>query len=200
MLIDTEVFDLENAMSNTNHATASVLVTGLVIAGTLVFAGSFEFPSTEALEVHTKPSWQVVDIELDELAVSFSRKEPFTLEKVPQSIRKLTDRRIRIRGYMFPTFEETGIVEFILNGETKANVAGFGAGLDYIPIHYLIDVSLREGIDVEYTSEPFIIEGIFSIEPDFSNGELMILFRIDDATLKPVRPRDGYYPAVGLVC
>jgi hypothetical protein len=78
---------------------------------------------------------------------------------VPQSIRALEGKRIRIRGYMYPPFEETGITEFMLCGETKSKGCSWLAGLEYVPIHYLIDVFLQNGLSVEYGQKPFIVRG-----------------------------------------
>jgi hypothetical protein len=93
----------------------------------------------------TLPREPIIDVELDELAFKIDRNAKFIFDNAPESIRKLHGRRIRLHGYMFPTFEETGLTDFILNGETKQRASNFTNGLNRVPIHFYIPVTLRPG-------------------------------------------------------
>jgi hypothetical protein len=187
-------------MAKTNHSTISVCVAALTIASVFVFVGNVDISSTDATVVGEPSNQQAIDVDLDELAVSLGRSETFSLDKVPRTIRLLHNRKIRIRGYMLPAFEETGITEFTFNGETRSKACSWAANLNYVPLHYYIDVRLLEGHRVDHSFEPFEVEGIFRIEPVIIDGELITLFRIEAATLKPVKRRAGFYSAIGIVC
>ncbi|MGZ0170291.1 MAG: hypothetical protein ACKVHE_12105 [Planctomycetales bacterium] len=187
-------------MTISNSSAVSVCVAVLAIASAFAFVGTVDISSTDATVVGEKSNQQVIDIELDQLAVSLGRSETFSLDKVPRTIRSLHNKKIRIRGHMLPEFEETGITEFWFTGETRSKGCSWAADLKHVPVHYYIDVSLLEGHRVDYSFEAFVVEGIFRIEPDIIDGELIILFRIDDATLKPAKRRVGYHPAVWSLC
>lgn len=187
-------------MVKANRSTVSICVSVLAIVSTLVFVGSVDVSSMHTTVVGKTANQPVIDVELDELAVSFTRKGPFAFEKVPPSVRELDRKRIRIRGYMYPACEETGITEFMFNGEARSKTCSWAASLNYVPLHYYIEVSILEGHRVDYSYEPFVVEESFRIEPVIIDDELFILFRIEDATLKPVNRRVGYHSALRLVC
>ena len=64
----------------------------------------------------------VINVELDDLELKIDRKSTFTLKDAPTQIRKLHGRRVRLHGYMYPTFKAVGLTEFLLNGETKKSL------------------------------------------------------------------------------
>ncbi|MEZ6041973.1 MAG: DUF3299 domain-containing protein [Planctomycetaceae bacterium] len=99
------------------------------------------------------------------------------VEHFPEWLSSLDGQRIRIRGFMFPTFQATGVVHF-----TLARDNGICCFVRKPKIYDIIEVSLTEGAETDYIEgKPFDVEGVFHIEPIVNEMELFGLFRIDDA-------------------
>ncbi len=99
---------------------------------------------------------------------------PKAPELMPDWLKKLDGKRVRIRGFMFPPFSETGIRAFTLARDTE--ICCFGRN----PLPYdLIDVFLREGVETDYIDlRPFDVVGVFHIGEEIEPG---YLYSIDDA-------------------
>lgn len=98
-------------------------------------------------------------------------------EHFPQWLRDLNGKRIRLRGFMFPTFVATGITNF---GLARDN--GICCFVKQPKIYDMIEVSMAEGQSTDYIeNKPFDVEGIFRIEPDGDDTELFQLYRIEEA-------------------
>jgi hypothetical protein len=95
----------------------------------------------------------------------------------PDWLRNLDGQRIRIRGFMYPPFETTGIRGFVLARDNQ--ICCFGR----FPKRYdVIDVFMRRGVTTDYIqNRPFDVVGTFHIQPEDDDGELYQLYVIDDA-------------------
>lgn len=95
----------------------------------------------------------------------------------PEWLKQLDGQRIRIRGFMYPTFEATG-----LKGFTLARDNGICCFVRQPMIYDIIGVDLAKGITTDYIdNKPFDVEGVFQIEPEADDMELFQLYRITDA-------------------
>jgi hypothetical protein len=95
----------------------------------------------------------------------------------PDWLKDLAGKRIRIRGFMLPTFESTGLEQFVLTRDTGECCFGPNA-----KIYYLIGVKLRPGKTVDYMpNRPFDVVGNFHIEMLAEGGKQFGLYWIDDA-------------------
>jgi hypothetical protein len=95
----------------------------------------------------------------------------------PDWLKELNGKRIRIRGFMRPSFESTGLEGFVLARDTGACCFGPNA-----KIYYLIGVSLQPGKTVDYTpNRPFDVVGNLHIELMAEGGKQFGLYRMDDA-------------------
>lgn len=108
--------------------------------------------------------------------------EPVTpkgLELMPEWLRALNGRRIRIRGFMYPPTESIGITAFSLARDNQ--ICCFGRNPK---IYDLFPVVMRPGQTTEYIlNRPFDVVGVFHIEPDADGEELFQLYYIDDAVI-----------------
>ncbi|MEQ9411518.1 MAG: hypothetical protein RIK87_27640 [Fuerstiella sp.] len=99
------------------------------------------------------------------------------VEYFPDWLRSLDGKRIRLRGFMFPTFVATGITNF---GLARDN--GICCFVKQPKVYDMIEVSLADGESTDYIeNKPFDVEGIFRIDPDADDNELFQLYRIEDA-------------------
>jgi hypothetical protein len=91
----------------------------------------------------------------------------------------LHGRRIRIRGFMYPTFQQTGVHAFGLARDNQ--ICCFGRNPK---IYDVFDVVLHEGATTNYIpNRPFDVVGVFHIRPEAEDGKLYRLYEMDDATV-----------------
>lgn len=165
----------------------------------LTFVGSITLAAF-AITAETDRFSSVFRVEIDGLVVNLDRKSAITIGNVPVEIRKLQNRRIRIHGYMYPTPTESGISEFLLNGETKNESIRFTVPIERTPIHYYIPVRLKAGDSTDFSLKPVIVEGRFRVEVVRSEGVVYYIYAIDEATVTPTSPRKGFSRSVGFGC
>ena len=97
----------------------------------------------------------------------------------PEWLRGLDGKKIRIRGFMYPTFEATGLTRFSL-----ARDNGICCFVRQPKVYDIIGVDLIEGETTDYIDgKPFDVEGVFQIAPEADDTELYQLYRIADATV-----------------
>ena len=95
----------------------------------------------------------------------------------PDWLRQLDGQVVRIRGYMYPTFEATGLTAF-----TLARDNGICCFVRQPKIYDIISVSLAPGEVSDYiANRPFDVEGIFRIDPGADQTDLSRLYRIEQA-------------------
>lgn len=101
------------------------------------------------------------------------------VDHFPQWLQDLDGQRIRLRGFMFPTFVASGLTSF---GLARDN--GICCFVKQPKVYDLIDVSLIEGATTDYIeNKPFDVEGIFRIVPNADDIELFQLYRIEKAVV-----------------
>jgi len=97
----------------------------------------------------------------------------------PDWLRELDGRRIVIRGFMYPTFVESGITSFVLARDN--DICCFGRNPK---LYDVFAVVLRDGQTTDYIEgHPFDVAGVFHIDPIPDGDELYQLYRIDDAVV-----------------
>ncbi|QDU81505.1 hypothetical protein Pla110_32470 [Polystyrenella longa] len=109
--------------------------------------------------------------------------EPVPLDAVdhfPDWLMMLDGQRIRIRGFMYPPFQETGIEKFLLARDN--DICCFGRDPK---IYDIIRVKLKEGTTTNYIpNRPFDVVGRFHITPEaWDDDKLLKLYQIDEAVI-----------------
>jgi hypothetical protein len=98
---------------------------------------------------------------------------------MPAWLKSLDGRRVRIRGFMYPTFQQTGVHAFGLARDNQ--ICCFGRNPK---IYDVFDVVLREGTTTNYIpNRPFDVVGVFHIRPEAEDGKLYRLYEMDDAAV-----------------
>lgn len=99
------------------------------------------------------------------------------VEFFPEWLKAIDGKRIRIRGFMYPTFEATGLTSFVL-----ARDNGICCFVRQPKIYDIIGVKLANGETSDYIeNRPFDVEGDFHIDPKADGDDLSRLYRIDNA-------------------
>ena len=102
-------------------------------------------------------------------------------KQLPEWLRKLDGRRVRIRGFMLPTSMENDLSSFVLTRDTSA--MGFGPTPR---VSSIIETTLREGITTDYIQDrAFDVAGVFHLGENVLPGEF---YRLDDAIIIPGPP------------
>ncbi|MDB4680213.1 hypothetical protein OAE80_04435 [Planctomycetaceae bacterium] len=95
----------------------------------------------------------------------------------PDWMTALDGEKVRIRGFMYPPFRETGIEFFVLARDNQ--ICCFGRNPK---VYDLISVEMREGVTTNFIlNRPFDVVGTFRIRPEADGDELYGLYEITDA-------------------
>ena len=125
--------------------------------------------------------WRVSYDDLDLLKVL--NMEPVTenaVELMPAWLKGLDGQRIRLRGYMYPTFEAEGIERFVLARDNQ--ICCFGRDPK---IYDLVQVDMRAGKTTNYIppTRAFDVIGRFKIDLESEGGKHLGLYYIEDAEI-----------------
>lgn len=100
---------------------------------------------------------------------------PDAPERLPKWLKALDGKRIRVRGFMFPPFQDTDIRGFVLARDNQ--ICCFGR----TPKEYdLIDTFMRKGVTTHYIQgRPFDVVGVFHIKSEIEKYTAM--YELEDA-------------------
>jgi hypothetical protein len=99
------------------------------------------------------------------------------VDHFPQWLLNLDGKRVRVRGFMYPTFQESGLRGFTLARDNQ--ICCFGRNPK---IYDLVEVTLADGVTTDYIQgRPFDVVGIFHIRPEADGDQLWQLYQMDEA-------------------
>jgi hypothetical protein len=117
------------------------------------------------------------DLTFDDVKFPIEKNENFTRDVLTAEIKALDGKRIKIRGYIRPSFKQTGIEKFILVRDNQECCFGPGAML-----YDCMIVSLNKDAATEFTTRPITVEGEFYLkEFEGPDGKLWAIFRLRKA-------------------
>ncbi|HEY2881159.1 MAG TPA: DUF3299 domain-containing protein [Pirellulales bacterium] len=99
------------------------------------------------------------DITFDAVKFDMKKEAPFERSMITPAIEKLTNKKIRVRGYIYPSFQQTGITDFVLVRDNLQCCFGPSAAL-----YDCIVVKMDAGKTIDFTTRPIAVEGVFSID------------------------------------
>jgi hypothetical protein len=112
---------------------------------------SFQFPGRKQKQQ---------DLTFDDLKFPMEKGGPFDRSMLTETIESLAGKEIKIRGYMLPAFQQSGITNFILVRDNQECCFGPGAAL-----YDCIRITMDPGETTEYSVRPIAVKGIFEIVP-----------------------------------
>ena len=157
-------------------------------------------PKPEVERTKALPLLEPIAISIDDLALTVHDRKSFKESQIPKQVRRLHGKRVQLIGVMTPTFEETGIREFVFNGDTRRRFCNINAEISLIPVEYLIPVKMRVGTTTSYTPKSIQVEGRLIIRPHIVDGELESLYSIEDGTVRPGQRQNGFHLSTGIGC
>lgn len=110
----------------------------------------------------------------DDLKFDIEKGGKFQRKMLTKDIESFNKRTIRIRGYMYPTFQQEGIKEFVLVRDNQECCFGPGAA-----IFDCIRIKMDKGKTTKFSVRPIAVKGKFEIEEfRMPDGMLAAIYKI----------------------
>jgi hypothetical protein len=120
------------------------------------------------------------EITFDDIKLEMQKGDPFVRDLLPTGVAALAGAPIRIRGYILPSFQQTGLTQFVLVRDNQECCFGPGAAL-----HDCIVVRMRPGKTADFSIRPVAVAGTFRIDelraPD---GTHLAIYALDGDEVK----------------
>ena len=120
------------------------------------------------------------DISFDDIKLDLKKGDPFSRDLLPARVTALETTPIRIRGYILPSFQQTGLTQFVLVRDNMECCFGPGALL-----HDCIVVRMKPGKTASFSIRPVAVTGTFRVEelrgPD---GRHLAIYALDGETVE----------------
>jgi hypothetical protein len=101
----------------------------------------------------------IVESTFDDLKFPMDKTAKFERSMLTPKVQSLFGKRIRLRGYMFPTPQKRGIKQFVLVRDNMECCFGPGAAL-----YDCVLITMAPGQTAEYSIRPIAVEGEFRLE------------------------------------
>lgn len=98
------------------------------------------------------------EITFDDIKLDMEKGAPFTRDLLPERVTALDGTRIRVRGYVLPSFQQTGLTQFVLVRDNQECCFGPGAAL-----HDCIVVRMLPGRTADFSIRPVAVAGTFRL-------------------------------------
>jgi hypothetical protein len=120
------------------------------------------------------------DITFDTIKFDIKKGQKFKRTMLTPAIEGMKAQKVRLRGYMLPPYQTTGITKFVLVRDSGECCFGPDA-----MIYDCVMVEMQEGASATFTGRAIQVEGTFDIEPvDDGNGNLMVLYQLRGNAVK----------------
>jgi len=117
----------------------------------------------------------VKDVTFDDIKFDHVKGAPFARSLLTPAVKKLADKPIRIRGYILPSFQQSGIKQFVLVRDNMQCCFGPGAAL-----YDCIVVEMIDGASADFTVRPVSVEGVFTIQEVVgAEGNTLAVYHLD---------------------
>jgi hypothetical protein len=120
-------------------------------------------------------------VSFDDIKLDLKKGDPYDASLLTPAIKNLDGKAIRIRGYILPGFQQSGIKNFVLVRDNMECCFGPGALL-----HDCVLVELVPPVSTNFTVRPVSVEGTFSIREykDPVNGKYLAIYHLDGKAVK----------------
>ncbi len=133
-----------------------------------------------AIPRSARPVGNPREITFDDIKLEMQKGDPFVRDLLPAAVTALAGIPIRIRGYILPSFQQTGLTQFVLVRDNQECCFGPGAAL-----HDCIVVRMRPGKTADFSIRPVAVAGTFRIDelraPD---GTHLAIYALDGDEVK----------------
>ena len=128
----------------------------------------------------TSAAAPIREITFDDVKLEMQKGEPFTRDRLTPRVEELERQRVRIRGYILPSFQQSGLIQFVLVRDNQECCFGPGAAL-----HDCVVVRMQPGRTADFSIRPVAVEGRFRVEelrgPD---GRHLAIYALDGESVQ----------------
>lgn len=137
-------------------------------------------PAVTAVTARPATPGKPRELTFDNIKFGIEKDQPFFREMLTPEIEKLFGQKIRIRGFIYPTFQQTGIKTFVLVRDNQECCFGPGAAL-----FDCIVVDMKPGKTTDYSIRPVTVEGTFGFsELKDPEGIHRAIFHLDGESVR----------------
>jgi hypothetical protein len=137
-------------------------------------------PGTAARVPPVSAASTIREITFDDIKLEMQKGEPFTRDRLTPRVAELERQRVRVRGYILPSFQQSGLTQFVLVRDNQECCYGPGAAL-----HDCVVVRMQPGRTAEFSIRPVAVEGRFRVEelrgPD---GKHLAIYALDGESVQ----------------
>ena len=120
------------------------------------------------------------DLTFDDVKFDLEPEETFTADRLTDEIRQIDGQKIKIRGYIRPSFSQRGLKNFVFVRDNKECCFGPNAA-----IYDCMLVKLKKQTTTDYTVRPVTVEGTFYLKPyQGPDGDTWAIYRMKNAIVK----------------
>lgn len=122
----------------------------------------------------------IFDLTFDDVKFDLEPEDAFSADKLTDEIRQIDGQKIKIRGYIRPSFSQRGLKNFVFVRDNKECCFGPNAA-----IYDCMLVKLKKETTTDYTVRPVTVEGTFYLKPyQGPDGNTWAIYRMKNATVK----------------
>lgn len=134
---------------------------------------------SSANAAEAKPA-ATADITFDDIKFDIQPDEPFERSMLTKKIENLSGKPVRIRGYILPSFQQTGLTQFVLVRDNLSCCFGPGAAL-----YDCVVVEMKPGKSTDFNLYPVAVEGTFKVQ-EFNDpdGNTMAIYHLDGESVR----------------
>ena len=148
----------------------------LDLSGNAVKTSQSATSATRKLKSHNG----LYDLTFDDVKFDLEPDEPFSPDRLTNEIREIDGQKIKIRGYIRPSFSQRGLKNFVFVRDNKECCFGPNAA-----IYDCMLVKLKKQTTADYTVRPVTVEGTFYLKPfEGPDGNTWAIYRMRNATVK----------------
>lgn len=123
---------------------------------------------------------RAIELSFDDVKFDLEKGSPFHRELIPPTIEAFEGRRVRIRGYILPSFQQNGLTQFVLVRDNMECCFGPGAAL-----YDCIVVRMNIGTSTSFSIRPVAVTGIFRIaELKGPDGNHLAIYSMDGEAVR----------------
>lgn len=120
------------------------------------------------------------NISFNNVKFEMEKGAPFERKMLTPEIEKLVGKKIRIRGWILPGGQATGLTDFVLVRDNMECCFGPKAAL-----YDCMIVKMVEGESTDFTTRAITVDGIFDIrEEKFPDGTWMAIYHLTAESVK----------------
>jgi hypothetical protein len=118
---------------------------------------------------------QIKEITFDDLKLDLKKGKEYDASLLTEKVKQLVGKHVRIRGFLYPSFKQSGITQFVLVYD------------DCPPVDNCIIVEMVPPNTIDYVVHAIDVEGIFSIRELIApDGKVHAIYHMDGKEVRLV--------------